>query len=68
VDHPTQKPLELCERLLKSCKQADGYVLVPFAGSGSECVAAKKMGLPFIGIELNPEYIKVINDRLGSTE
>lgn len=65
VDHPTQKPLALCERLLKSCKQADGYVLVPFAGSGSECVAAKKLGLPFIGIELNPEYVKLIHDRLA---
>ena len=66
VDHPTQKPLALCEKLLKSCKQADGYVLIPFAGSGSECVAAKKLGLPFIGVELNPDYIKLINDRLAS--
>jgi len=66
VDHPTQKPLALCDKLLRSCKQAatDGYVLVPFAGSGSECVAAKKLGLPFIGIELNPEYVNLINERL----
>jgi site-specific DNA-methyltransferase (adenine-specific) len=70
VDHPTQKPLALCEKLLKACmkssKEDDGYVLVPFAGSGSECVAAKKLGLPFIGIELNPDYIKIINTRLNS--
>ena len=71
VDHPTQKPLALCEKLLKACmmpstKEDNGYVLVPFAGSGSECVAAKKLGLPFIGIELNPEYIKIINNRLNS--
>jgi len=66
VDHPTQKPLALCEKLIRSCKQSatDGYVLVPFAGSGSECVAAKKMGLPFVGIELNPEYIALIHERL----
>jgi site-specific DNA-methyltransferase (adenine-specific) len=44
----------------------DGYVLVPFAGSGSECVAAKNLNLPFIGIELNPEYVKLINERLNS--
>lgn len=49
---------------MKSCKQPDGYVLVPFAGSGSECVAAKNMGLSFIGIEINPEYIQIINERL----
>ena len=64
VDHPTQKPLALCDKLLRSCKQADGYVLVPFAGSGSECLAAKNLGLPFVGIELNPEYVKLIQGRL----
>lgn len=66
VDHPTQKPLALCEKLLKSCKQPaeDGYVLIPFAGSGSECVAAKQLGLPYVGIELNPEYVALIHHRL----
>jgi site-specific DNA-methyltransferase (adenine-specific) len=64
VDHPTQKPLALCDKLIRSCKQTDGYVLVPFAGSGSECVAAKKLGLGFVGIELNEAYVKLINERL----
>jgi len=66
VDHPTQKPLALCDKLIRSCKQSatDGYVLVPFAGSGSECLAAKIVGLPFIGIELNADYVKLINERL----
>ena len=66
VDHPTQKPLALCDKLIRSCKQSatDGYVLVPFAGSGSECLAAKNIGLPFIGIELNGDYVKLINERL----
>jgi site-specific DNA-methyltransferase (adenine-specific) len=69
VDHPTQKPLSLCEKLILSCKQpaTSGYVLVPFAGSGSECVAAKKLELPFIGIEINPEYVEIINERLRET-
>ena len=66
VDHPTQKPLALCEKLIRSCKQPEGYVLVPFAGSGSECVAAKNIGLSFVGIELNPEYIQIIQQRLQS--
>lgn len=67
VDHPTQKPLALCEKLINSCKQepSDGYVLIPFAGSGSECVASKNLGLPFIGIEINEDYIKIINERLN---
>lgn len=70
VDHPTQKPLALCEKLLRSCQQpaAEGYVLIPFAGSGSECVAAKALGLPFIGVELNPAYVALIHQRLSQTE
>ena len=68
VNHPTQKPIALCEKLLRSCKQpkTEGYVLVPFAGSGSECLAAKQQGLPFIGIELNEDYVKLIHERLQS--
>lgn len=65
VNHPTQKPLALCDKLIKSCKQKDGYVLIPFAGSGSECVAAKNNNVSFIGIEINPEYIQLIKDRLA---
>lgn len=70
VNHPTQKPLALCDKLIRSCKQSptDGYVLIPFAGSGSECVAAKKMALPFVGIELNEEYIKLIQSRLAEED
>ena len=67
VNHPTQKPIALCEKLLRSCKQpnSEGYVLVPFAGSGSECVASKNLGMSFVGIELNEEYVGLINERLG---
>ena len=66
VNHPTQKPIALCEKLLRSCKQpnTEGYVLVPFAGSGSECVASKNLGMSFVGIELNEEYVGLINERL----
>lgn len=63
VNHPTQKPIELCETLIKSCKQRDGIVLVPFAGSGSECIASKNNGLKYIGIEINENYIEVIKKR-----
>ena len=70
VNHPTQKPLALCDKLIKSCKQPanEGYVLIPFAGSGSECVAAKNNNLPFIGIEINTDYIDIINTRLESVQ
>ena len=66
VNHPTQKPLTLCDKLIRSCRMpsSEGYVLVPFAGSGSECLAAKKLNLPFIGIEINEDYVKLIRERL----
>jgi site-specific DNA-methyltransferase (adenine-specific) len=67
VDHPTQKPLELCRKLIASCRQDDGVVFVPFAGSGSECVAAKEAKLDFLGVELNEDYVRLINQRLDGT-
>lgn len=67
VDHPTQKPLELCEKLIKASKNGENTKLVvPFAGSGSECIAAKKMNLNYIGFEINKEYVNLCNERLGN--
>jgi site-specific DNA-methyltransferase (adenine-specific) len=68
VNHPTQKPISLCDKLIRSCKQpnSEGYVLIPFAGSGSECVACRNLGLSFIGIELNEEYVNLIHTRLNT--
>lgn len=57
LKHPTQKPMELTRRLLRSKVNGQGgKALIPFAGSGSECVAAQELGIDFLGIEINPEY------------
>jgi site-specific DNA-methyltransferase (adenine-specific) len=66
VDHPTQKPLQLCDTLLKAAmnKTRETLLVVPFAGSGSECVSAKKNNIHYIGFEINPEYIDIAKDRL----
>jgi site-specific DNA-methyltransferase (adenine-specific) len=66
VDHPTQKPLSLCETLLKASlnKNDQTLLVVPFVGSGSECVAAKKYNIDFIGFEINSDYITIANQRL----
>ena len=42
-----------------------GVVLDPFAGSGSTLLAAKENGFQFIGIEMTPEYIPIIEARTG---
>ncbi|MCY4000522.1 MAG: site-specific DNA-methyltransferase [Bacteroidetes bacterium] len=59
MKHPTQKPMELTRRLIQSrIKGSDGRVLIPFAGSGSECVVANELGIEWIGIEINEEYVE----------
>jgi site-specific DNA-methyltransferase (adenine-specific) len=66
--HPTQKPLMLCNKLIQSAKQKEGFVLVPFVGSGSECVSAKQNGLDYIGFDINPDYIRLTKARLDATD
>lgn len=68
VDHPTQKPLQLCDTLIKAVMNKDTesqtLLIVPFAGSGSECVAAKNNNVNFIGFEINNDYVNIANERL----
>jgi site-specific DNA-methyltransferase (adenine-specific) len=66
VDHPTQKPIELCDKLLRASRVDNTLLVVPFAGSGSECVAAKKLKINFIAYEINAEYVQLCNDRLDN--
>ena len=57
TDHPTQKPEKLMAKLILASCPKDGMVFDPFAGSGTSCVTAKKLGRRFCGIELNKEYV-----------
>lgn len=67
VDHPTQKPLSISSRIVRHFSNPGELVLIPFAGSGSECVAAKSAGRNFLGFELNPDYIAIAQSRLSET-
>ncbi|MDX9918283.1 MAG: site-specific DNA-methyltransferase [Gudongella sp.] len=64
--HPTQKPLDLCDRLVKHFSNQGDLIYVPFAGSGSECISCISQNRNFIATEINPEYIKVANQRISS--
>jgi len=64
VKHPTQKPLALCDRIINHFSNESDLLLIPFAGSGSECVSAKNNRRNFIGFELNKEYITIAKKRL----
>ena len=62
--HPTQKPVELMEQLIKRHTNVGDIVLDPFMGSGTTGVAAKKLGRKFCGIEKDSDYFLIAQDRL----
>jgi len=64
VNHPTQKPLALSQRIVGHFSNAGDLVLVPFVGSGSECVAAAMSGRHYVGFELNQDYIAIAEERI----
>ncbi|MGA8708007.1 MAG: site-specific DNA-methyltransferase [Steroidobacteraceae bacterium] len=63
--HPTQKPLALSRRLVEHFSNPGDLVVVPFAGSGSECVAAMASARRFMGSEINAEYVGIARERLA---
>jgi len=62
--HPTQKPIKLCEWLIKTYTNEGDLVLDNCAGSGSTLVAAKNLKRNYLGIELLEEYCEITRNRL----
>jgi DNA modification methylase len=65
--HSTQKPEALLYRVLLSSSKPGDTVLDPFFGSGTTGVVAKKLKRNWIGIERDPEYIKLARQRIDQT-
>jgi len=57
-------PEDLIVPMVKAGCPKDGIILDPFMGSGTTALVAKKLARNYLGIELNPEYIKIANERL----
>lgn len=66
VEHPTQKPLSISTRIVRHFSDPGNLVIVPFAGSGSECVASINEQRHFIGFEINPVYAELATARVSS--
>lgn len=64
--HPTQKPLALCDYLIRTYTNAGDVVLDNCMGSGTTGIAALQSGRRFIGIENDPAYFAVARDRIQS--
>lgn len=63
--HPTQKPVELLERILLANSNPEDLILDPFMGSGTTGVAALQMGRKFIGVDLEEQYINLAVKRIA---
>jgi len=65
--HPTQKPVALCEYLIKTFTNENEIVLDFTMGSGTTGVACKNLNRNFIGIELDNNYFEIARNRINET-
>lgn len=63
--HPTQKPEDLCRKLVETYTDAGAVVLDPFMGSGTTGVVCVQTDRNFVGIEISPEYYTIAVERIN---
>lgn len=65
--HCTVKPISLMKKLVKIfVPRLENSILIdPFAGSGATLLAAKELGINYVGVEIVPEYLEIINKSLN---
>lgn len=68
VGHPSQKPERLIQMLVSSSSKPGDLVLDPFFGSGTTGVVCQKWGRPWIGIEKDPSYCKMAQQRIAELD
>jgi site-specific DNA-methyltransferase (adenine-specific) len=67
LNHPTQKPVDLIENIIRHSSNEGDTVLDCFLGSGTTGVACKNLNRNFIGIEIDTEYFKIAEKRINET-
>ncbi|EME3314792.1 site-specific DNA-methyltransferase [Campylobacter jejuni] len=68
MEHPTQKPVKLLEKLLMLATDKNETILDPFMGSGSTGLACLFKNRNFIGCEIDKDYFEIAERRLKSTQ
>jgi site-specific DNA-methyltransferase (adenine-specific)/site-specific DNA-methyltransferase (cytosine-N4-specific) len=66
--HSAAFPIELPEWFIKLFTELGDCVLDPFIGSGTTALAAMQLGRAFVGIDANPDYVKLANQRLDNAQ
>ncbi len=66
--HPAVYPTYIVQELIKLLSKEGDIVLDPFCGSGTTCIAAKTLNRNYLGIEINPEYVALANERLNQSD
>jgi site-specific DNA-methyltransferase (adenine-specific) len=66
--HPAVYPLYIIQELIKLLTQEGDFVLDPFCGSGTTCVAARNLNRNYLGIEINPDYVNLANNRMEESD
>ena len=64
TDHPAVMPMTLAKRCVKITSRPGDVVLDPYAGSGTTLIAARDLGRKWVGVELNPDFVSMIERRL----
>lgn len=67
-NHPTVKPLALCQWLCRLVSSQEDTILDPFQGSGTTGLAAISTGRRFVGVEIDPHYFGVARKRLSECD
>ena len=65
-DHPTEKPVELMEILIKNSSKEGDLVMDPFVGVGATALACQNLKRNFIGCEIDKKYYDTAMERLNS--
>ena len=65
-NHETMKPPKLCSALIRTCSKRGQNMLVPFAGSGSECIEGYRWGLNVVASEMDPVHYAEAVERIKS--
>lgn len=67
-NHPTQKPLEIIERMVKASCPKNGVVFDPFMGTGTTAIACLNNDRQYVGFEINKDYYKLIMNRIKKND